>query len=156
MKIAENHQRNFCWGLQRRENLHSGESKKISDPLSPRTLSKCDGWGQMVEWLPINSVRAELYIYNDWEGVESTDLDEEFSAAAAFVAATAADNAAQKVSNELLLQLYLYALYKNEGPCNAPEPSALKLNAHAKWRSSSALNMMIWMLIELCLFFNNV
>ncbi|KAK4350999.1 hypothetical protein RND71_030312 [Anisodus tanguticus] len=65
---------------------------------------------------------------DDWEGVESTELDE------AFVAATAADRW-QKVSNEV--QLHLYGLYKiaTEGPCTAPQPSALKMTARAKWQA---------------------
>ncbi|GER34294.1 acyl-CoA-binding domain-containing protein 1 [Striga asiatica] len=69
---------------------------------------------------------------DDWEGVESTELDELFSAATAFVAATAADRAAAKVSNDI--QLQLYGLYKiaTEGPCSAPQPSALKMTARAK------------------------
>lgn len=69
---------------------------------------------------------------DDWEGVESTELDEAFSAATAFVAATAADRS-HKVSNEV--QLQLYGLYKiaTEGPCTAPQPSALKMTARAKW-----------------------
>lgn len=70
---------------------------------------------------------------DDWEGVESTELDEIFSAATAFVATKAADRAATKVSNEK--QLQLYGLYKiaTEGPCSAPQPSALKMTARAKW-----------------------
>lgn len=72
---------------------------------------------------------------DDWEGVESTELDEMFSAATAFVAATAATSS-QKVSNDV--QLQLYALYKiaTEGPCSAPQPSALKMTARAKWYPS--------------------
>lgn len=70
---------------------------------------------------------------DDWEGVESTELDEAFSAATAFVAATAADRSSQKVSSDV--QLMLYGLYKiaTEGPCTAPQPSALKMTARAKW-----------------------
>ena len=68
---------------------------------------------------------------SDWEGVESTELDEEFSAASAFVAASAASGTS--VPEEA--QLRLYGLYKiaTEGPCTAPQPSALKLKARAKW-----------------------
>jgi hypothetical protein len=68
---------------------------------------------------------------SDWEGVESTELDEEFSAASAFVAASAASSTS--VPEEA--QLRLYGLYKiaTEGPCTAPQPSALKLKARAKW-----------------------
>ncbi|KAJ8554278.1 hypothetical protein K7X08_024956 [Anisodus acutangulus] len=78
---------------------------------------------------------------DDWEGVESTELDEAFSAATAFVAATAADRS-RKVSNEV--QLQLYGLYKiaTEGPCTAPQPSALKMTARAKWQAWQKLGAM--------------
>lgn len=70
---------------------------------------------------------------DDWEGVESTELDEMFSAATAFVAAAAADRLSQKVSTDV--QLQLYGLYKiaTEGPCSTPPPSAIKMSARAKW-----------------------
>ncbi|KAL0382451.1 UNVERIFIED_CONTAM: Acyl-CoA-binding domain-containing protein 1 [Sesamum calycinum] len=79
---------------------------------------------------------------DDWEGVESTELDETFGAATAFVAAKAADRAAQKVSSEL--QLQLYGLYKiaTEGPCSAPQPSVLKMTARAKWQAWQKLGAM--------------
>uniref|UniRef100_A0A0A9CT16 ACB domain-containing protein n=1 Tax=Arundo donax TaxID=35708 RepID=A0A0A9CT16_ARUDO len=61
---------------------------------------------------------------SDWEGVESTELDEEFSAASG-----------TSVPEEA--QLRLHGLYKiaTEGPCTAPQPSALKLKARAKWNA---------------------
>lgn len=71
--------------------------------------------------------------YDDWEGVESTELDETFSAATAFVAAAAADRVSEKVSNELQLKLYGFYKIATEGPCSAPQPSALKMTARAKW-----------------------
>lgn len=69
---------------------------------------------------------------DDWEGVESTELDEVFSAATAFVAATASDRSS-RVSSDV--QLQLYGLYKiaTEGPCTVPQPSAFKITARAKW-----------------------
>ncbi|KAF8659968.1 hypothetical protein HU200_058050 [Digitaria exilis] len=77
---------------------------------------------------------------SDWEGVESTELDEEFSAASAFVAASAASGTS--VPEEA--QLRLYGLYKiaTEGPCTAPQPSALKLKARAKWNAWHKLGAM--------------
>ncbi|XP_027110030.1 acyl-CoA-binding domain-containing protein 1-like [Coffea eugenioides] len=79
---------------------------------------------------------------SDWEGVESTELDEAFSAATAFVAATAADRSSQKVSNDV--QLQLYGLYKiaTEGPCSTPQPSPLKMTARAKWQAWQKLGAM--------------
>lgn len=69
---------------------------------------------------------------DDWEGVESTELDEVFSAASVFIAATVSDRS-NKVSNDV--QLQLYGLYKiaTEGPCTVPQPSAFKMTARAKW-----------------------
>ncbi|KAG8066755.1 hypothetical protein GUJ93_ZPchr0004g39639 [Zizania palustris] len=77
---------------------------------------------------------------SDWEGVESTELDEEFSAASAFVAASAASG----TSVPEQAQLQLYGLYKiaTEGPCTAPQPSALKLKARAKWNAWHKLGAM--------------
>ncbi|KAK8946188.1 Acyl-CoA-binding domain-containing protein 2 [Platanthera guangdongensis] len=79
---------------------------------------------------------------DDWEGIESTELDEMFSAATTFVAATAADRASAKVSNDI--QLQLYSLYKisTEGPCTVPQPSALKVAARAKWNAWRKLGAM--------------
>ncbi|KAK7317109.1 hypothetical protein RJT34_01071 [Clitoria ternatea] len=79
---------------------------------------------------------------DDWEGVESTELDEAFSAATAFVAAAAADRLSQKVSSEV--QLQLYGLYKiaTEGPCSTPQPSPLKMTARAKWQAWQKLGAM--------------
>lgn len=63
---------------------------------------------------------------DDWEGVESSELEEAFSAATAFVRD-------RKVSSELKIQLY--ALYKiaTEGPSTVPQPSVLNIKARAKW-----------------------
>ncbi|KAJ4956439.1 hypothetical protein NE237_013222 [Protea cynaroides] len=79
---------------------------------------------------------------DDWVGVETTELDETFSAATAFVAAAAADRLSQKVSNDV--QLQLYGLYKiaTEGPCSTPQPSALKMSARAKWNAWQRLGAM--------------
>ncbi|GAA0170552.1 hypothetical protein LIER_24783 [Lithospermum erythrorhizon] len=79
---------------------------------------------------------------SDWEGVESTELDEAFSAATAFVAATAADRDSVKVSTDV--QLQLYGLYKiaTEGPCTSPSPSMLKMTARAKWQAWQKLGAM--------------
>lgn len=84
---------------------------------------------------------------DDWEGVESTELDEAFSAATAFVAAAASDRLSQKVSNEL--QLQLYGLYKiaTEGACTAPQPSALKMTARAKWFALSLLILTLFLFL---------
>ncbi|CAF2131667.1 BnaA03g48810D [Brassica napus] len=79
---------------------------------------------------------------DDWEGVESTELDEAFSAATLFVTTAAADRLSRKVPGDV--QKQLYGLYKiaTEGPCTAPQPSALKLTARAKWQAWRKLGVM--------------
>ncbi|KAK4790158.1 hypothetical protein SAY86_017462 [Trapa natans] len=79
---------------------------------------------------------------SDWEGVETTELEEAFSAATTFVATAAADRLSHRVSNDA--QLQLYALYKiaTEGPCSSPQPSALKMTARAKWQAWNKLGVM--------------
>lgn len=83
--------------------------------------------------VPPSDVENEDEDDDDWEGVESTELDETFSAATAFVAASAADRLSEKVSSDV--QLKLYGLYKiaTEGPCSTPQPSPLKMTSRAKW-----------------------
>lgn len=113
------------------------------DQIQPRSVTGDLGGAQDVDSVIAEhgSVRNESLTGSDgddgdddWEGVESTELDEVFSAATAFVATAAADRlSAQKVSNDV--QLQLYGLYKiaTEGPCSTPQPSALKMTARAKW-----------------------
>ncbi|KAJ6812316.1 acyl-CoA-binding domain-containing protein 1-like [Iris pallida] len=79
---------------------------------------------------------------DDWEGVESSELEELFGAATAFVAATAADRNSAKVSTELQLQLYGFYKIATEGPCTQPQPSALKMSARAKWNAWHKLGVM--------------
>ncbi|XP_020702853.1 acyl-CoA-binding domain-containing protein 1 [Dendrobium catenatum] len=79
---------------------------------------------------------------DDWEGIESTELDEIFSAATAFVAATAADRNSTKVSSDVQLQLYGFYKIATEGPCIAPQPSAIKVTARAKWNAWQKLGAM--------------
>ncbi|XP_071710756.1 acyl-CoA-binding domain-containing protein 1 [Rutidosis leptorrhynchoides] len=113
------------------ESSETLDDKKLG---SPRVSSNADEGEQLI----VGSDDSD----SDWEGVESTELDETFSAATAFVAATAADRSSNKVSSEL--QLQLYGLYKiaTEGPCTVPQPSALKMTARAKWNAWQKLGAM--------------
>ncbi|GAB4826179.1 hypothetical protein Ancab_009045 [Ancistrocladus abbreviatus] len=80
---------------------------------------------------------------DDWEGLESTELDEAFSAATSFMAASAVDKLVHKVPNDV--QLMLYGLYKigTEGPCTASPPPAFKMTARAKWQAWQKLGAML-------------
>lgn len=88
------------------------------------------------------SVVADKDEDDDWEGVEYTELDEIFSAATAFVAASAADRLSAKVSNENQLKLYGFYKIATEGPCKAPQPSTFNVSARAKWNAWQRLGSM--------------
>lgn len=71
---------------------------------------------------------------DDWEGIERSELENEFAAAVKFVEYGAKDD------DHLLnvgsdVQMELYGLHKvaTEGPCYESQPMALKLTARAKW-----------------------
>lgn len=72
----------------------------------------------------------EGFSFDDWEGIERSELEILFGKAVAFVSS--------KRNADLLdtnLKLKLYALHKvaTEGPCHLSPPLALKLSARAKW-----------------------
>lgn len=81
----------------------------------------------------------EGFLFDDWEGIERTELERLFGKAVAFVSS--------KSNADLLdtnLKLQLYALHKvaTEGPCHLSPPIALKLSARAKWNAWQRLGIM--------------
>ncbi|KAL5714741.1 hypothetical protein ACHQM5_016659 [Ranunculus cassubicifolius] len=88
----------------------------------------------------------ETDLEEEWgEGVENSELDEDFTSATAFIATSAAasyDEFSKKVSKEA--QLELYGLYKvaTQGICDIPRPSALQLSKRSKWNAWQRLGSM--------------
>uniref|UniRef100_A0A2N9ELY4 ACB domain-containing protein n=1 Tax=Fagus sylvatica TaxID=28930 RepID=A0A2N9ELY4_FAGSY len=77
---------------------------------------------------------------DDWEGIERSELEKAFAAAAKFVV----DKEEGLVGVENDVQLELYGLHKvaTEGPCRDPQPMPLKLSARAKWNAWQRLGNM--------------
>lgn len=69
---------------------------------------------------------------DDWEGVESTELEELFGAASTYVASLVSIPGV-KPSSEAMLQLYAHYKIATEGPCSTSQPSAFQPSARAKW-----------------------
>lgn len=99
--------------------------------------------GQTMEESGSGDLYGEVYLdeNDDWEGVQSTELEDTFGAATSYVASIAAQSS-QKISTDV--QLQFYGLYKiaTEGPCGVPQPSALKITARAKWNAWQRLGTM--------------
>ncbi|XP_041021692.1 acyl-CoA-binding domain-containing protein 3-like [Juglans microcarpa x Juglans regia] len=84
---------------------------------------------------------------DDWEGIETTDLEKAFAAASTFVLeSSSGDNedplAMAGVGTDLQMELYGLHRIATEGPCRDPQPMALKLFARAKWNAWQRLGRM--------------
>lgn len=71
-------------------------------------------------------------VTDDWEGVESTELEELFGAASTYVTSLVTLPGV-KPSSDAMLQLYAYYKIATEGPCFTSQPSAFQPSARAKW-----------------------
>uniref|UniRef100_A0A7N0TR66 ACB domain-containing protein n=1 Tax=Kalanchoe fedtschenkoi TaxID=63787 RepID=A0A7N0TR66_KALFE len=79
---------------------------------------------------------------DDWEGIEMSELDNDFSAAAAFVRIENNGGKLSSIGSEVKLQLYALQKIITEGPCREPQPMALKMSARAKWNAWQRLGNM--------------
>ncbi|KAK9983286.1 hypothetical protein SO802_032811 [Lithocarpus litseifolius] len=80
---------------------------------------------------------------DDWEGIERSELEKAFAAAAKFVVESG-DKEDGLVNVGSDVQLELYGLHKvaTEGPCRESQPMPLKLSARAKWNAWQKLGNM--------------
>ncbi|CAM8943016.1 unnamed protein product [Rhodiola kirilowii] len=79
---------------------------------------------------------------DDWEGIEMSKLDNDFTVAAAFVRKEDKDGKLSSISSEVKMLLYGLQKIVMEGPCREPQPMALKISARAKWNAWQRLGNM--------------
>ncbi|XVF17556.1 hypothetical protein REPUB_Repub10bG0133600 [Reevesia pubescens] len=79
---------------------------------------------------------------DDWEGIERTELEKDFGAAVCFLEFRSNADQTLKLGNDVKMQLYGLHKIATEGPCNEPQPMALKLSARAKWNAWKRLGNM--------------
>ncbi|KAL3525619.1 hypothetical protein ACH5RR_013991 [Cinchona calisaya] len=82
---------------------------------------------------------AEGGLFDDWEGIERTDLEKRFDAAVAFVGSK---TNAHYIDGNLRMQFYALQRVANEGPCRGPQPMVFKVSARAKWNAWQKLGNM--------------
>lgn len=72
---------------------------------------------------------------DDWEGVESSELEKVFAEAVNFVESggKGKDDQLANAGSDVQMQLYGLQRLALEGPCHEPQPMALKVSARAKW-----------------------
>ncbi|KAL3340378.1 hypothetical protein AABB24_028821 [Solanum stoloniferum] len=80
---------------------------------------------------------------DDWEGIERSELEEEFVKAVNFVGGGNGKNSSmENLGSELMMQLYGLQKIAMEGPCHEPQPMALKVYARAKWNAWQKMGSM--------------
>nr|XP_043606768.1 acyl-CoA-binding domain-containing protein 3 [Erigeron canadensis] len=80
----------------------------------------------------VGEVKVEqVFDDDDWQGIETTELEKRFGAAMAFMGSKSSD----LIDNEVKVELYGLHRVAIEGSCYEPQPMALKVSARANWNS---------------------
>lgn len=72
---------------------------------------------------------------DDWQGIETTDLEKRFGAAVAFLGSKTCADRVNLIDNEVKMEFYGLHRVAIEGPCFESQPMALKLSARANWNA---------------------
>ncbi|KAK3017808.1 hypothetical protein RJ639_003665, partial [Escallonia herrerae] len=75
----------------------------------------------------------EEELFDDWEGIERTDLEKYFGAAVVFMGSKSNEDRVLSIGSDVKMQFYGLHKVATEGPCREPLPMALKISARAKW-----------------------
>ncbi|KAE8695844.1 Detected protein of unknown function [Hibiscus syriacus] len=75
---------------------------------------------------------------DDWEGIEKSELDKVFAAAAKFIE----DYGDLGTSNDFQMELYGLHKIATEGPCREPQPMAFMASSRSKWNAWQRLGNM--------------
>ncbi|KAE9599998.1 putative FERM/acyl-CoA-binding protein, 3-helical bundle [Lupinus albus] len=111
----------------------------LNDSVAEQRKKDCDS----IEKISVekqSSVEEERdVIFDDWEGIERSELEKEFMAASEFVVR---NNCSKSVGNDVEMELYGLHKVATEGPCRQPQPMPLMLSARAKWNAWQKLGNM--------------
>ncbi|KAK1366900.1 Acyl-CoA-binding domain 3 [Heracleum sosnowskyi] len=109
-----------------------------------RVVEVSQGTGVKEEMDEGNSVEKGLVSDedDDWEGIERSDLEKVFAAAANYVENGGKTDKLLNLRNDEQMQLYALQKIAMEGPCYEGQPMALKINARAKWNAWQKLGNM--------------
>ncbi|XP_010935081.1 uncharacterized protein [Elaeis guineensis] len=84
-----------------------------------------------------------LYGEDDWEGIETSEVEKLYGAAAAYVDSEDGKEAVSRLNSDVQMQLYGLQKVATEGPCYERQPMALKVAARSKWSAWQRLGSMI-------------
>ncbi|XP_027179603.1 acyl-CoA-binding domain-containing protein 3-like isoform X1 [Coffea eugenioides] len=104
------------------ENKHSQETERDAAQSTERSEGNESNDQVGVE-------ESEEGLFDDWEGIERSELEKHFDAAVAFVGSK---GNADRIDGNTRMQLYGLHRVAMEGTCHGPQPMALKVSARAK------------------------
>ncbi|XP_038717096.1 acyl-CoA-binding domain-containing protein 3-like isoform X2 [Tripterygium wilfordii] len=78
----------------------------------------------------------------DWEGIEKSELEKAFTAAAKFVETEEKVGRLAHLGSNVEMEMYGLHKIATEGTCREPQPMALKVSARAKWNAWQRLGSM--------------
>ncbi|KAI3665663.1 hypothetical protein L6452_44293 [Arctium lappa] len=114
--------------------VESGEvnvTGSTADELQPEAAAVdggCDGGEVKIE-------EGDGGLYDDWQGIETTELEKSFGAAVAFMGSKIGADRVSLIDNEVKLELYGLHKVALEGACFESQPMALKIFARANWNA---------------------
>ncbi|KAK1439030.1 hypothetical protein QVD17_04845 [Tagetes erecta] len=85
--------------------------------------------------IDVGEVKLDEVFDDDWQGIETTELEKCFGSAVAFMDSKSSADRVNLIDNEVKIQLYGLHRVAIEGSCFEPQPMALKLSARANWNS---------------------
>ncbi|KAL8200546.1 hypothetical protein R6Q57_011885 [Mikania cordata] len=83
----------------------------------------------------VKLVEEDDILDDDWQGIETTELEKSFGAAVAFMDSKSSDDCVKLIDNEVKIRLYGLQQVAIEGSCYEPQPMALRVSARANWNS---------------------
>ncbi|MFS7921059.1 putative acyl-CoA-binding protein, ACBP [Helianthus anomalus] len=81
----------------------------------------------------VNVEEEDEMFDDDWQGVETTELERRFGVAVSFMDAKVNSGVVNLIDNEVKVELYGLHRVAIEGSCFEPQPMALKVSARANW-----------------------
>jgi hypothetical protein len=118
-------------------------AKKIDDvnvshecSFSDQVVTELPAEAVTLQGLPKDDPEADME-FEEWEGIERSEVEKRFGAAAAFAASGAGAAALSKLDSDVQLQLQGLLKVAIDGPCyDSVQPLTLRPSSRAKWYSS--------------------
>ncbi|OMO70731.1 Acyl-CoA-binding protein, ACBP [Corchorus olitorius] len=117
------------------EELEAGNETKLQSEETEVEESQKEGVGEEEKEVKLESDNDD----DDWEGIERSELEKAFGAAAKFVEHK---GELEGVGNDVQMELYGLHKIATEGPCREPQPLAFMVSARSKWNAWQRLGNM--------------